>query len=138
MVGICQVRAAIDTDIIPDTAVLIYDRIFYITTVANANFRNIFSGVIFDLAQRFVIIIAHYIATDDRRAVPDAGPYAYHAVLDPACIDDGSFRDNGFFKGGAADLCRRKHPCMAVNNSLIIEQVEWRKVECKRKVGFKE
>jgi len=121
MIGIGQMNAAIYTDIVSYAAVFIYNSVLNIAAVANANFRDIFKGIVFNFYKCFVIIVTHNITAYNGRAVPNTASHAYHTVFYTAGINNRTFGYDCFFKRSTADLCRRQHACMAVNNLLVIE-----------------
>src|SRR5580658_9966242 len=121
MVGVLQVVAAVDTDIVADATVLVHDRIADITAMTDAYCRQAMRSGQVDLLDRLVIVHAHQVAADDGCPAADAGADAYDAVLDTRGVDDATLGDDGFFKGGAADLCGRQHPGARIDGLLVIE-----------------
>ena len=72
MIGIFQVRAAIDLHIIAYAAVLINESMCNGAAVADANIRNTVLMSIFYFLDGFKIVITHDVLADDRGAVANA------------------------------------------------------------------
>src|SRR4051812_46549178 len=124
MIGIGKMSAAVYSNIITDTTILINYHITEVAIIADTYFWNSFFMVISDLLERFIKIISHDITTVHNTALSYPAAYADNRIGDLLCVQYRSFCNKRFFQNGIADLRRWQHACSAVYHFFVVKQVE--------------
>src|SRR2546421_11020018 len=130
--------SSVDPHIIAYPAVFVHDCIFDITTVTNAYCWQSMASCMINLIQRFEIIVTHQVTAYDGGAISNSCADTNYTMLNPGCIDDAAFRDNGLFQCSLADLCGRQHADAELNGVGIIKNIELRYLLVQSQVAFKE
>ena len=81
VVGIFKVWPSNDSYIITNATVFVYDSIFNITTLADANLWNALLHAFFHYFQCFVEIITHNVRAYYRSAIANTGADTHHTML---------------------------------------------------------
>src|SRR5450432_3449523 len=121
MVGIFQVRSAIDSDVIPDAAVFVYDTIADITAVPDSDGGQSMFLVVPDFFDGFIIIDPHQVAADDGCSNSYPRADSDYTAFYTRCINDATFCNDRFFQRRAADLCRWQHACARIYRVVVVE-----------------
>src|SRR2546423_3904062 len=130
--------SSVDPHIIAYPAIFVHDRIFDITTMTNAYSWQSMASCMINLIQRFEIIVTHQVTANDGGAISNSCADTNYTMLNPGCIDDAAFRDNGLFQCSPADLCGRQHAGAGVNGFGIIKKIELGYILRQSQVCFKE
>src|SRR5690348_7930693 len=124
MIFILKMTAAIDSNVISYTCILVDDCVVNVAIITNAQLWNSFILIFSQVFHGFVIITSHQVGAVNFGSITNPCPDAHNTMLKPFCMNNASVGSNRIQQRSATKFGRWQHPWTSVNFLFVMKKIE--------------